>query len=101
MQHLSPIASHQSPAFGSYVGNGNADGTFVYTGFRPAFLMIKNTTGGSSWVIFDNKRNPSNPKEDALFPNLSSAEYSGTNTGINFLSNGFKLKLHRRNKFNW
>jgi hypothetical protein len=53
--------------------------------------MIKNTTGGSSWVIFDNKRNPSNPKEDALFPNLSDAEYTFSNTGINFLSNGFSL----------
>ena len=74
---------------GSYVGTG-ASNTIV-TGFRPAFLMIKNTTGGSSWVIFDNKRNPSNPKEDALFPNLSSAEYTFSNTGINFLSNGFSL----------
>jgi hypothetical protein len=75
---------------GSYVGTG-ATGNSIVTGFRPAFLMIKNTTGGSSWVIFDNKRNPSNPKEDALFPNLSSAEYTFSNTGINFLSNGFSL----------
>jgi hypothetical protein len=74
---------------GSYVGT-SASNTVV-TNFRPAFLMIKNTTGGSSWVIFDNKRNPSNPKEDALFPNLSSAEYTFSNTGINFLSNGFSL----------
>ena len=75
---------------GSYVGTG-ATGNNIVTNFRPAFLMIKNTTGGSSWVIFDNKRNPSNPKEDALFPNLSSAEYTFSNTGINFLSNGFSL----------
>jgi hypothetical protein len=75
---------------GSYIGTGTS-GNSIVTGFRPAFLMIKNTTGGSSWVIFDNKRNPSNPKEDALFPNLSSAEYTFSNTGINFLSNGFSL----------
>ena len=75
---------------GSYVGTG-ASGNTIVTNFRPAFLMIKNATGGSSWVIFDNKRNPSNPKEDALFPNLSSAEYTFSNTGINFLSNGFSL----------
>jgi hypothetical protein len=75
---------------GSYTGTG-ATGNVQYVGFEPAFLMIKNTTGGSSWVIFDNKRNPSNPKEDALFPNLSSAEYTFSNTGINFLSNSFSL----------
>jgi hypothetical protein len=42
--------------FGSYTGNGSADGTFVYTGFKPAFLLIKRTDAGAAWVMYDNKR---------------------------------------------
>ena len=75
---------------GSYVGTG-ATGNSIVTGFRPDFLMVKNATGGNSWVIFDNKRNPSNPKEDVLFPNGADAEYTFSNAGVNFLSNGFSL----------
>ena len=82
--------------FGSYVGNGNADGTFVYTGFKPAFVMSKYTTGGSAggegWNMFDNKRDPFNIVDLRLQANSSSAESSSTNHYHDFLSNGFKLR---------
>jgi len=74
--------------FESYTGNGNADGTFVYTGFRPAFVMIKGTASSRAWNIFDNKRDTFNPTDKLLLPNLSDAELSGYK--IDFLANGFK-----------
>jgi hypothetical protein len=76
--------------FGSYVGNGNADGPFVYCGFKPAFVMVKRTDGGvENWIIFDNVRKSYNDGDQrALFPNLADAE--GTGWPIDFLSNGFK-----------
>ena len=78
--------------FGSYTGNGNADGTFVYTGFKPAFILVKNTTtAGNSWAMFDNKRLGYNVSNLALFPSDSSAETSGTSY-IDILSNGFKMR---------
>ena len=78
--------------FGSYVGNGNADGTFVYTGFKPAFVLLKlSSVAGENWYIFDNKRSPFNVMTQILFANLSNAEATGT-TNIDFLSNGFKLR---------
>jgi hypothetical protein len=77
--------------FGSYTGNGNADGTFIYTGFKPAFVMIKETnTAGTDWRMMDNKRSTFNLVDDRLFPNLSSAESAGD--GYDFLSNGFKIR---------
>lgn len=83
--------------FGSYTGNGNADGPFVYTGFKPAWLMIKRTSGTENWVLWDNKRDPFNNFYHVLLPNANSAEDT-TNTGSggryigDFLSNGFKLR---------
>jgi hypothetical protein len=50
--------------FGSYVGNGNADGTFVYTGFKPAFLIVKGATNTGHWQIVDNKRPGYNPNSN-------------------------------------
>jgi len=77
--------------FGSYTGNGNADGTFVFCGFRPAWVMIKNSTSGSShWVIADNKREGYNVDNDPLYANLNAAE--GTTDFMDILSNGFKLR---------
>jgi hypothetical protein len=73
---------------GSYTGNGNADGPFVYTGFRPAFVMIKETSTTSQWYIFDNKRDTFNLMTDAVFPDLTNAET--TDNAIDFYSNGFK-----------
>ena len=75
--------------FGSYTGNGNADGTFVFTGFRPAWVMIKQTNSTGSWVMHDNKRSPFNVIDEDLFANLSSAESDNT-VDKDFLSNGFK-----------
>ena len=80
---------------GSYVGNGNADGTFVYTGFKPAFILLKNTERSINWEMLDNKR-PStgqNPADDILFPNTSDAESSSqTDRLVDFVSNGIKIR---------
>ena len=75
---------------GSYTGNGSTDGTFVYTGFRPAWVMLK-ATSASNWFIFDNKRNAFNVATTPLFSNSSSAE-EGTLYPIDFISSGFKLR---------
>jgi len=75
---------------GSYTGNGSTDGTFVYTGFKPAWVMVKRTNTTGSWIIFDNKRNTFNPEDKFLYPNLNNAE--GTLTALDFVSNGFKFR---------
>jgi hypothetical protein len=85
---FAPIAGYS--AFGGYVGNGSTDGTFVYTGFRPAFIIFKVSDGTASWLIHDNKRNVNNVVDKKLFPNLSDAE--ATADVADFLSNGFKLR---------
>ena len=77
--------------FGKYVSNGNANGSFVYTGFKPAFLMVKRTDSTGSWQIKDSARNPSNLADKTLFPNLANAEYS-TFYFYDLLSNGFKVR---------
>ena len=77
--------------FGSYTGNGNADGTFVYTGFKPAFVITKNaTTGATSWEMADNKRALFNVNNKTLKADTSGAEQ--TYNFMDFLSNGFKLR---------
>jgi hypothetical protein len=80
--------------FGSYTGNGNADGTFVYTGFKPAWLMFKKTSGTDGWGIFDNRRNTQtgNPRDIYLQPNNSNADSSESDS-VDFLSNGFKWRI--------
>ena len=84
--------------FGSYVGNGNADGPFVYTGFKPAFFMLKRTNGAEDWVIYDNKRDPINKAERILRPNATNADSTGFFADI--LSNGFKLRIASEAKVN-
>ena len=59
---------------GSYTGNGNADGTFVYTGFKPAWIMLKRTDSSNNWNIFDSKRDVDNQVGNVLYANLTSAE---------------------------
>ena len=76
--------------FGSYTGNGSVDGTFVYTGFKPAWVMVKKSSGANNWVIQDTKRNPRNMMTEFLMANVTDAE--GTGLNFDFLSNGFKLK---------
>ena len=78
---------------GSYTGNGNADGAFVYTGFRPAFVLFKLASlSGDSWTIIDNKRDTYNQSYKALFPNLTSSENTVTNNHCDFVSNGIKIR---------
>ena len=79
--------------FGYYIGNGNTNGPFIYTGFRPAFVLQKRVSTAESWHIFDNKRdtiNGANGADDALRPNLSNAEISNWGVGFDFFANGFK-----------
>jgi hypothetical protein len=76
--------------FGSYTGNGNANGTFVYTGFKPALLIRKRTDASNDWYINDNKRAGYNPQNDYLFPNTTQAESALQR--FDFLSNGFKIR---------
>jgi hypothetical protein len=75
--------------FGSYTGNGSTDGTFVYTGFRPAFVLVKNASVAQSWRIWDTARNTSNETNLYLTPNGNGVEGS-TSVSIDILSNGFK-----------
>ena len=77
--------------FGSYTGNGNADGTFVYTGFKPGFVLLKRNDSGYSWAIVDNKRSTtgSNLTDKYLIPDTNAAEQSAS---VDLLSNGFKLR---------
>ena len=79
--------------FGSYAGNASADGTFVYTGFKPAFVILKNTATTDSWVMFDNKRpNPYNVIGSILQPNTNIAETANSAFNIDFVSTGFKIR---------
>ena len=77
--------------FGKYTGNGRADGTFVYTGFKPAMIILKRTDANNNWLIYDHKRSGYNPKQDKLYPDDSSAEDAST-TSVDLLSDGFKLR---------
>jgi hypothetical protein len=91
-----PTASQRNKATQSleaYTGNGSTDGTFVYTGFKPAFVMSKRTDSTENWYMKDNKRDIFNPVDNALYANSSAAEltdWGGATT--DYLSNGFKLK---------
>ena len=80
--------------FGSYIGNGSSEGAHVYTGFSPAWIMIKRTDSSSNgnWFIIDNKRTVTNPRLGHLRANQNNAENTSTNQSIDFLSNGFKLR---------
>ena len=79
--------------FGSYVGNGNANGPFVYLGFKPAMIIYKRATDGTNnWTIADSKRDLFNPVTQQLNPNLSDAEGTSSGNGLgDFLSNGWKI----------
>jgi len=78
-------------AFGSYTANGNTDGPFVFTGFKPRWVMIKSTaTAGTNWWVLDSSRNTFNVMGEGLFPQSSAAGASAT--VLDFLSNGFKIR---------
>jgi hypothetical protein len=83
-------------AFGSYTGNGSTDGPFVFTGFRPRYIMIKNTADNTtSWSVWDTARSPYNVPIERLEANASAAESSLSQFDI--LSNGFKLRANNSN----
>ena len=87
---FAPVVGYSS--FGSYTGNGSSDGPFVYTGFRPRWLLIKcSSVAGESWFVLDSARSAYNVTQDYLVPNSSASESSAYNI-VDFLSNGFKLK---------
>jgi hypothetical protein len=80
-------------AFGSYTGNGSTDGTFVYLGFRPKYILIKQTnTSGEGWFIFDTSRSPYNVQGTYLTANASEAENTLTDRQSDILSNGIKFR---------
>jgi len=85
-----PVAGYS--AFGSYTGNGSADGPFIYTGFRPRWVMIKSSTEATSWLVYDSSRNTYNSTGANLRPNVSDAEGTQTANLLDFVSNGIKIR---------
>ena len=78
--------------FGKYSGNGNADGTFVYTGFKPSFIMIKDIDNAESWMMYDNKRPGYNLNANHLMAESTTTETASTANTMDILSNGFKMR---------
>ena len=83
--------------FGDYTGNGSADGAFVYTGFKPAMLIIKRENSSDHWAMYDNARDTDNPVTRQLKPDLPSSSSNGadnnsSNNAVDFLANGFKIR---------
>jgi hypothetical protein len=91
MYCFAPVAGYS--AFGSYTGNGSTDGPFVYLGFRPRFIMIKESSSTGSWSMLDTARSPSNAAgtNTTLWANLTDAE-GGAAAALDILSNGFKIR---------
>jgi hypothetical protein len=79
-------------AFGTYTGNGNTNGPFIYTGFRPRFVIIKSTTQTTGWNMYDTSRDTYNVSQTVLQANSSSNEFNGSNQYIDVNSNGFKIR---------
>ena len=77
--------------FSSFVGSGSSDGPFCFCGFRPAWIMIKNTQDGAPWMIMDNKRSGYNPTNNRLYANTTATE-EGAVDRFDILSNGFKIR---------
>ena len=83
--------------FSSYIGNGSSsDGTFVYTGFRPAYLMMKSSSHTSHWSIYDNQRDPDNVIRNVQYTNLTIGD--GVGDLLDFTANGFKLRTNSTNR---
>ena len=83
--------------FGSYIGNDNGNGPFIYTGFKPAFVMIKRKDGTGNWSMIDNKRPSFNECNNTLKADLNSVEYTATDQSNDMLSNGFKIRNNADN----
>jgi len=86
--------------FGSYTGNGNSDGPFVFTGFRPAFVMVKVADSAGEWYIEDNVRDTYNPATNALKANLADTDTNNSIYSVDYLSNGFKMRTSNTS-YNW
>ena len=87
--------------FAGYTGNNNTNGPFIYTGFKPAFIIIKKSSNaGNNWYMWDNKRNTSNLTNKYLNPDLSSAEGTANYGHIDILSNGFKTRSAANDEIN-
>jgi hypothetical protein len=78
--------------FGSYTGNGNANGTFTYLGFKPSFVMVRDPNNAENWLMYDNKRPGFNVTNNHLFANTSDSETASTANIMDLLSNGFKIR---------
>ena len=78
--------------FGTYEANASADGPFIYTGFKPAWILFKNIDNANNWVLHDNKRGAFNVNDEQLSPNNSNAEATDS-AKMDFLSNGFKIRV--------
>jgi hypothetical protein len=78
--------------FGSYTGNGSDDGPFVYTGFKPAFVMTKRTNSTNNWVMVDIARSPQNVNDNILYASLPNNEVADATIDFDLVSNGFKLR---------
>jgi hypothetical protein len=85
-----PIAGYS--AFGSYIGNSSSDGPYVYTGFRPRFILVKGTSGSRNWYIWDTARNTYNVMNFSLYPNSSTTEITASDLTFDSLANGFKAR---------
>jgi len=86
---FAPVAGYS--AMGSYTGNGSSDGPFVYTGFRPRWVLAKRSDSADGWYVLDTARDTYNGMDSVLAPNDSAAEFS-TAVRLDSLSNGFKLR---------
>ena len=78
-------------SFGSYLGNGSTNGSFIYTGFKPAYVLLKATSASGEWIILDNQINSYNTTGGFIVANLANTQDTGGL--VDFLSNGFKLRL--------
>jgi hypothetical protein len=86
---FAPVVGYSS--FGSYTGDGNPDGPFVFTGMRPRWVLLKNSSSSTNvWVIYDTARDTYNVAGAQIYPNLSDAEFFGASLDV--LSNGFKIR---------
>ena len=96
---FAPVAGYS--AFGSYTGNASTDGPFVFTGFRPRWVMHKRSdTGGASvgdWRIWDTARDTDNAAESLLFPAGTNGDSTNAAHGLDILSNGFKFRTSDSN----
>jgi hypothetical protein len=80
--------------FGNYSGNSSTDGPFIYTGFRPRFILVKDRSaaGGTKWVVMNSSVNSSNVANNFISPNITSSQQTFGVGGVDFLSNGFKIR---------